>query len=102
MIHIYIRQVDHSKSIQSPLLSTFFGAGGVQKRMTACYHDCMIVFEFCYIYLHKEILSAQPLSLLYQQFVAINDKSSINESLKESGIMGSRPIIYVTLGRSVY
>ena len=28
---------------------TFFWARGGQKQMTACYHDCMIVFEFCYI-----------------------------------------------------
>ena len=30
---------------------TFFWARGGQKQMTACYHDCMIVFEFCYIYI---------------------------------------------------
>ena len=32
VIHIYIRQVDHSKSIQSPLLSTFFGRGEGKNR----------------------------------------------------------------------
>ena len=104
-----ICHVDHSQNYSVFVAIHFFrrgrGGGGGQKRMTTCYYDCMIVCEFCYTYLHKEIFcysSAQPLSLLYQQFVAINDKSSINESLKESGIMGSRPIIYVTLGRSVY
>ena len=51
VIHIYIRQVDHSKKYSVSVAIHFFWAGGGQKQMTARYHDCMIVFEFCYIYI---------------------------------------------------
>ena len=62
VIHIYIRQVDHSKSIQSPLLSTFFWRREGKNR----WRPAIMIAWLCLnsaicIYLHKKISSAQPL-----------------------------------------